>query len=165
MEYYDLIGHIRDGLAASADLVLWCKARWDKAPTLYVEHELDNPPPTSEYPVIVIMADGQERNVTVDHGNMLVSIGFGIEEDTRAASTVSVPGAGSVAVYEYEGIERVLEFRRKAEDVLFSLVGDRLGGAWITGADELVEADYPYFRCVVEYTFKNPNRFEPFRIG
>jgi hypothetical protein len=163
VEYYDLIGYLRDGIKNSLAIASWCDDKFGCAHTLYVEQEDDNPPPVSDYPVIVIMAAGQQRDLDVQYGDMLVQIGFGITDDSRSKELASVGGL-DVDVYEYHGIETVSDFRQTVEDVLFGLVNSGLGGSWITSAHEEMEADYPQFRCVVDYTFKNPHRFRPFRV-
>jgi hypothetical protein len=165
VEYYDLIKNIRDGIAKSTAIAEWCDNNFDKLHTVYIEQEDDNPPPKSDYPVIVIMAAGQQRDLDVQYGDMIVQIGFGIEDDSRTRSLETIADVGNVSVYEYGGVETISDFRQSVEDVLFGLVNTGLGGAWVASANEEMEADYPYFRSVVDYVFKNPDRFKPFRIG
>jgi len=153
MEYWTLIGKIRDAIKAQEDILAWTQAKYEKNPTVYIGYEEENPPPEADYPLIVIMPTGQGRSLNVDYSDFFVEIGYGIVESGK--TTVS-------NVIAYTGLQYIMEFRNVVEDTLFAVDTD-LDGSWIEAASEVLEPIelYPYFISLVAYTFKNPDRLTP----
>jgi len=151
MDFWPLIEKIRDAVKDNADIKAWCQSNYGSDHTVYIGYDEEDPPPSSDYPIVVVSPAEQGRSLNVDYGPMEVEIGFGLEDGTKSTS-------GNVVTYA--GVQKILQFRKTVEDVLFSSSTD-YGGAWIEEAEEIIEPVefFPLFVSVVAYTFCNPDRF------
>lgn len=153
MELWTLIGYVRDAIKSASAISTWCNTNYSKGHTIYIGYDEQNPPGQANCPIIVISPVEQNRSLDANYGPMIIEIGYGIYDETKSTS-------GNVTTYK--GIENILAFRAAVEGVLFGLrPTTSLGGAWIEGAHEMIEAieAFPWFISNVQYTFKNPDRF------
>lgn len=153
MELYALVEKIRDAIKDAATIESWCDDAYDQGHTLYVGVDVDDPPPQTDYPVIVVIPFDQDRSIDQDFGLMTVIIDYAVYDETKTRTD---------NVVELAGVENILAFRAVVEGVLFASTTD-FGGAWIESAPETLDVieNFPIFSTRVAYGFRNPNRFNP----
>lgn len=162
MDIKTLVEKIRDAIKANAAIAGYCNTNYGRAQTVYIDLDSDNPPdPETEYPIIIMFADSQGRGLKNRYGEMVVEVGYGIKSTEKTTETLEVGETELEAtLVTYTGVEKILEFRKTVEDVLFNSATD-LGGSWFESADEAIESDHPYYRSIVSYVCKNPDQFDP----
>ena len=152
MDYWTLIGKIRDAVKSASGITSWCTTNYGQQHKVYIGYDEKNLPDQDDYPIIVISPTGQHAALD-DYGEFGVEIGYGLVDAAEGTS-------GNVITYQ--GVQNLLEFRKTVETVLFDADTD-LGGSWVAELDELIEPVelFPVFVSLVLYTFKNPDRDDP----
>lgn len=153
MDFWTLITKMRDVIRDSQEVEDWCIAYYGQKNKIYIGYDENDPRPQTDYPLVVIAPAEQLRSITEDYSLMTIWVGYGLYDETKTTLD---------NVTTFDGVKNLLAFRKIVEDQLFGADVD-YGGAWIESADEFLEPVemFPFFISIVDYRFRNPDRFNP----
>jgi len=116
----EIITLIRDAIASDLALSAWCVSKYGNTPTIYVGINIDNPPESENYPLVIIEEITEARGNAQNMMSWIVSIGCGIIDDTIVDATVKVDTTTVSTTKTFSGVADVEAFREKVEDILKS---------------------------------------------
>lgn len=106
----ETIAAIRDALKADPGISAWCQQKYQRQHKVFVGMDDENPPPETDYPLIVIEPFGHKWGLKSRSEEARVFIDCGIVQ-----SAVDIAGN----VVELRGIQEIETLRRMVEERLF----------------------------------------------
>jgi hypothetical protein len=152
MDLNEIISHLRDDLAASAEIALWAVDAYGRTHKVYVGIDMRNPPAVGDYPCLSLAMLGKTAGLAADQIEHSIGITCGIYDEAVATNL----DANSI---EYAGVQHIEEYRKLVETaavVCVAALGLRLTELKITFAP--IEL-FPYFLCDMELTIVEDTEF------
>jgi len=128
----EVLEAIRDAIAADSTLDAWCQAEIGKSPTVHLGIDEANPPPESDYPIVVIVGSDHLRSETEKEIAWPVYLGVGVVN-----GTVLTDGRKKT----YEGLLQAEAMREQVENALYR---SRIAGLDSAG-NSSQDSEYPIF--------------------
>ena len=119
MNIVDAIDFLVKGLANDSDIAQWCLDNYSSRHTIYEGIDLNNPPPSSDYPVIHIAPMTKNVGYAESDKKHGIIVFVGIEDTTLTTSTLN-----NISIKKYRGIRNLEHYRKKVETAVVDRIAE-----------------------------------------
>jgi hypothetical protein len=145
---------MRDILIADESLIAWCNENYERAQTVYVGVNNEDPPdPDTTYPVLILFSATRQKSANVAVVRYSVELGAGIKDSSITDNSGNIT---------YDGLLNVCALRELAENAIMrSCIGkiDINSDTWddmlfpLFASNSLIEVEIPK-----NYSYRSPSR-------